>query len=311
MVEKSAVIFNIQKLSTEDGPGIRTTVFFKGCPLRCRWCHNPEGIDPRPQLIWTDRRCIGCKTCIEICENNALILSELGVQINRKNCIRCGVCAEACPSTALELIGKSYTLENLFIEVEKDRPFYEQSQGGVTCSGGEATMQFQFLAKFLKICQQNKTHTVLDTCGFIKRKNLEKILPFVDLILYDLKILNSRKHKEYTGVPNDLILDNAKYIAKQGIPMWIRTPVIPGHTNSEKNIKEIALFITAHLLLVVRYDLCAFVNFCKAKYERLGINWFFKDTPLLTKSDLEHLAELARENGVPNVVWSRSIKRES
>ncbi len=305
MGDLSAMIFNIQKLSTEDGPGIRTTVFFKGCPLKCRWCHNPEGIDPRPQLIWIGVKCIGCQTCIQTCEHNVLTFSKAGLQIDRARCRRCGACAEACPSTALELIGKKYTIENLFVEIEKDRPFYEQSQGGVTCSGGEATMQIEPLTEFLKLCKQNNIQTALDTCGYVKRENLERVLPYVDLVLYDLKILDSEKHKEYTGVSNERILENAKYIAQQEIPMWIRTPIIPGHTDSEENITQIARFIKDHLLPAVkRYDLCAFVNLCKAKYERLGIDWAFKNTPLVTREKMEYLAKVARQNGVPNVVWS-------
>lgn len=308
----SALVFNIQKLSTEDGPGIRTTVFFKGCPLKCRWCHNPEGMDPRPQLMWTDTRCIGCKTCIETCKNSALTLTKAGVQIDREKCKRCGECAEACPSTALELIGKQYTIKNLFIEVEKDRPFYEQSKGGVTCSGGETTMQFDALLEFLKMCKENKISTALDTCGYIKQEKLKLLLPYVDLVLYDIKLIDSQKHKEYTGVPNDLILENIKFIAKQGNEIWIRTPIIPDHTDDEQNIRAIAQFIKAYLLpAVTRYDLCAFVNLCKAKYERLGINWMFKDTPALPKHKLEQLAEVARQVGLPNVVWSGPTRRET
>ncbi len=309
---KAALVFNIQKLSTEDGPGIRTTVFFKGCPLKCKWCHNPEGIDPRPQLMWTDTRCIGCKTCVQTCKNDALKLTKAGIIIDREKCKRCGDCAEACPSTALELIGKKYDPEQLFIEVDKDRPFYEQSQGGVTCSGGEATMQLEALREFLRICKEKGIHTALDTCGYIKTENLETVLDFVDLVLYDLKILDPDKHKEYTGVPNDLILKNVKMIAERGIPIWIRTPIIPDHTDSEENIREIAQFITEYLLPAVkRYDLLAFVNLCRAKYERLGIDWVFKETPMLPKAKLEHLAEIAREVGVSNVVWAGPTKRET
>ena len=311
MTRETIRTFNIQKLSTEDGPGIRTTVFFKGCPLRCRWCHNPEGIDPRPQLMWFGIRCIGCQTCVKTCENGVLKLTKDGLQINREKCLRCGNCAEACPSTALELVGKDYSVEKLFIEVEKDRPFYEQSKGGVTCSGGEATMQTQQLLEFLKICKQNQIHTALDTCGYLKWENLEKLLPYVDLVLYDLKLIDSKKHREFTGVPNELILENAKLIAKRGNTMWIRTPIIPGHTDSDENIKQIAIFIKNNLLPAVeRYDLCAFVNLCKAKYERLGIDWFFKDASALKKSELERLAKVARDQGVPNVVWSGPTQRE-
>ncbi len=311
MVTNAALIFNIQKLSTEDGPGIRTTVFFKGCPLKCRWCHNPEGIDPQPQLMWTETRCIDCKTCIKTCQNKVLTFTKTGLHINRQKCLRCGKCAEACPSNALELIGKPYEIKKLIEEVEKDRPFYNQSQGGVTCSGGEPTMQLQPLSDFLKICKQTGIHTALDTSGYIKWEALEKILPFVDLVLYDLKLIDSEKHKQYTGVPNDIILENAKSIAKLGIPMWIRTPIIPNHTDSDENVRDIAQFIKNYLLPAVkRYDLCAFVNLCKGKYARLGINWRFNDTPLLKKENMDHLAELARKIGVPNVCWAGPTRLE-
>ncbi|MFX1496159.1 MAG: glycyl-radical enzyme activating protein [Promethearchaeota archaeon] len=310
MVESDkGLIFEIQKMSTEDGPGIRTTVFFKQCPLRCIWCHNPESILKIPQLEWIEHKCIGCKTCIETCKQNALTLDQEGMHIDRDKCISCGDCVKECPSTALHMFGEWWNINDLYHEIQKDKVYYQQSKGGITASGGEPTLQSDFLLKFLKKCKENDISTALDTCGFVNRNTLEKLLPFVDLVLLDIKEINSEKHKEFTGVSNKLILENAEwivdYVKCNQKKIWIRTPIIPNYTATEENVEGIGNFIVKKLNNIPeRWDLLAFNNLCTAKYERLDMNWSLKGTKLMTKAEIEFLYHIAIDTGVKNVQWS-------
>ncbi|MHA1270909.1 MAG: glycyl-radical enzyme activating protein [Candidatus Helarchaeota archaeon] len=312
--KKVGYIFEIQKMSTEDGPGIRTTVFFKQCPLKCVWCHNPESISTKPSIQWFKIKCIGCKTCVEVCPEGAITLDKKGVHINRFKCKYCGICTEECPSTALRKLGEFWELNDLFHEVEKDKVYYFNSGGGITVSGGEPTLQVDFLENFLRLCKEAKFHTALDTCGYAPKKTYERLLPFIDLILYDIKEIDTNKHKEFTGVPNDLILDNAIWLIKKlnqmGKKMWIRTPIIPHFTATEENIQGIGEFIVNKLEnKIERWDLLAFNNLASAKYERMDIDWVCKDFELLTKEEMEFFYDIAINTGVKNVVWSGLTKR--
>ncbi len=307
------LIFEIQKMSTEDGPGIRTTVFFKQCPLRCIWCHNPESLLKTPQLEWFKHKCIGCKTCIETCEQKVLTLDEDGLHIDREKCISCGNCVKECPSTALHMFGEWWDLEGLYNEIQKDKVYYQKSKGGVTVSGGEPTLQSSFLLRFLKKCKGNGISTALDTCGFANRKIYEKLLPFVDLVLLDIKQIDSEKHQEFTGVKNEIILENAElianYVQNNNKKMWIRTPIIPNYTATEDNIKGIGKFIIEKLRNIPeRWDLLSFNNLCTAKYERLNMDWPLKDLALMTKQEIEILFDIAKKTGVKNVQWSGLTK---
>lgn len=307
---KRATVFSIQRFSTEDGPGIRTTAFFKGCPMRCPWCHNPEGIVAKPQLVWFASRCIGCRTCEEVCKNKGLVFGKECIRIDRNNCVTCGDCAEECPSEALEVIGKSYTPDELAKEVLKDITFYETSGGGITCSGGEAMVYFGFLEEFLPLVRQKKVHVALDTCGSAAPKIYDRVLPFVDLVLLDIKNMDEKKHLEATEIPLDRVLTAARHIASTGTPMWVRTPIIPGATDDEGNIRAITRFIRDELGDVERFDLLAFSNLCKDKYTQLEWDWKFDGVPLLTKTYMEQLAEIARAEGVSNVVTSGPTRME-
>ena len=203
------LVLNIQRLSTEDGPGMRTTVFFKGCPLHCAWCHNPESISPRPQVHWLETRCIACHTCLDVCPSAALAAVENGIVIDQSKCDGCGDCSRACPSGALELLGRQYGLDELVGELVKDRAFFEKSdQGGITLSGGEPTLQFDFTLQLLQKLRAQQLHTALDTCGVCKESDLLQLLPLVDLVLYDLKLVDSQAHRFRTGGDNRIILDN-------------------------------------------------------------------------------------------------------
>jgi pyruvate formate lyase activating enzyme len=309
--ERTAVTgttFNVQRFSTEDGPGIRTTVFMKGCPLRCRWCHNPEGLSPHPELVWHDVRCIGARHCLAACPVDALELTAEGMRIDRGRCSPCDLCAEACPSGALELIGRRWTAEELLSEVAKDRAFYETSGGGVTVSGGEPAMQPDFVEVFLKLCREEDIATALDTCGHADWSVYERLLPHVDLVLYDLKLVDRERHHKATGVYPDRILANATAIAERGVPMWVRTPVVPDHTDDEDNIQALAVFIRDRLPTVQRWDLLAYNKLGQPKYRRLDLSYPLEDTELPTRGQMERLAALAARVDGTKVVWSGAVR---
>jgi pyruvate formate lyase activating enzyme len=251
--DAQATLFEIQRLSTEDGPGIRTTVFFKGCSLACAWCHNPESISARPQLHWIASRCIGCGTCGTVCPEDALRRSADGIAIDRVHCTTCGACAAECPSTAMEIIGTRWHLDALVHEVLKDQAYFASSGGGVTAGGGEPGLQASFLSAFLQALKQANIHTAVDTCGCYPVQSLDAFLPFTDLVLYDLKEIDPERHRAFTGRGNARILDNLRTIGARMVSgaapqeLWIRTPVIPQATATEANIAGIGQWLAAEL----------------------------------------------------------------
>ncbi len=315
----SALVANIQRMSTEDGPGIRTTVFFKGCSLKCTWCHNPETISPMPQIQWMGNRCIGCMTCVNVCPRKALTLTKDGMVIDRELCDACGICTEECPSTAMEMIGKEWKLDDLLDEVIKDRAYFDNSGGGITASGGEPTLQAQFVAAFFRALKEKGLHTTLDTCGMCSKQALDMVLPYTDLVLFDIKEIDEKKHQEFTGHSNARILENVLYVREymkdhdRPSEMWIRTPIIPDATATPENIEGIGRFIKSNLEDVVsRWELCSFNNMCVDKYERLGIDWKFKGKELLTKDFMNSMAHVAKQSGVNSaiIVWTGLTKLE-
>jgi len=317
-----ALVFEIQRFSTEDGPGIRTTVFLKGCPLHCTWCHNPESIAPHPEIHWLAARCIGCQGCVAICPEGALAFSEQGLQIDRGRCTRCGICVEECPGTALEQIGRYWQLDDLVAEVGKDTAYYETSGGGVTLSGGEPTRQPEFAAAFFQQLRARSIHTALDTCGLCRPETLDQLLPHADLVLFDLKLADPGLHQQYTGSGNRRILDNFQKAAafaaapENALTLWVRTPVIPGATAAPENIAALGGLITDRGGPAVRrWELCAFNNLCRDKYDRLDQSWDFVAAGCLTAETMEALAQTARDSGVnPDIVhWtgSTAVPREA
>ena len=302
--------FNVQRFSTEDGPGIRTTVFFKGCPLRCAWCHNPEGLSPHPELMWYDARCMAAQDCLQACPAGALQLTSQGIEIDRARCDPCGACVEACPAGALEVIGRTWSVEALFAEVEKDAVFYQTSGGGVTLSGGEPMMQAGFVAELCRLCHQAGLPVALDTCGVAAWSSYEALLPWLDLALYDLKIWDAARHRQATGTDNAGILDNARRIAAAGIALWIRTPVIPGYTDRPENIAALGAFIAAELPTVRRWDLLAYTNLGEPKYRRLDRPYALAGSPLPSRAAMEALHAVALER-VPTAVWSGATSQEA
>jgi pyruvate formate lyase activating enzyme len=238
MVHEKALIFDIQRYSIHDGPGIRTLVFFKGCPLRCKWCQNPESIGREREIAFFANKCIGCGECAKACPRGAIVFEE-GKRINRALCDRCGKCTETCYAEALMAIGKEYDVPSLLDVVERDRPFYRQSGGGVTVSGGEPTVQISFLLEFLKASKAANLHTVMETCGMCAWERLENLLPFLDMVYFDLKLVDPEEHKLLTGSDNRRILDNARRLLDNTVEVVFRVPLIPGITATEENLSKI------------------------------------------------------------------------
>ena len=226
-MKNTACIFDISRSSFVDGPGIRTTVFFKGCNLRCKWCHNPESMSPKPELMFYEEKCKGCGACARNCPN------EL------KTCSLCGKCAHYCLSDARKLCGESYTVDELFTEIASDRAFYETSGGGVTFSGGECMLQVNFLTKILKKCKDEAIDTAVDTAGNVPWESFEKVLPHTDLFLYDIKLMNSALHREFTGADNKIILENLSRLLKVGARIWVRIPVIAGVNDNAGEMSKV------------------------------------------------------------------------
>jgi pyruvate formate lyase activating enzyme len=310
-------VLEIQRMSTEDGPGIRTTVFLKGCTLKCSWCHNPESLTVAPQVHWIATGCIGCGTCVETCDQQALSLTPDGIVIDRDLCRDCGACAQGCPSAAMELLGTQWTPEALVAEVIKDRAYFSNSGGGATLSGGEAVLQADFTRRVFEGLAAQGVHTALDTCGHCPQSDLAALLPHVDMVLFDFKEIDPGKHKLFTSRSNKTILQNLKFVSgfiesnSKPERLWIRTPVIPGTTAREDNIRGIGEFVSANLgRSVSRWELCAFNNLCKDKYLRLGLDWAHRHDDLLAKEFMTDMAAVAAGSGVdPGIVhWSGQTK---
>lgn len=296
---------HLQRMSTEDGPGIRTTVFLKGCLLRCAWCHNPESLLQEQQVQRIETNCLGCGSCIEACPKGCIQPSGDFVFIDRACCDGCGQCVEACPAGAIELLGTPVEVESLFGELIKDVSFFQQSGGGVTLSGGEPALQADFCAALAEKLQAAGIHIALDTCGMTSWSNLAKILPHVDLVLYDLKEMDPKRHKEFTGQSNEVILANLIRIGefiqveKSNLKLWVRTPLIPNATARMENIFAIGAFLATQMEdILERWELLAFNNLCREKYRRLGMEWDFANTPLMTQEEIYQLEDWAKNSGL-------------
>ena len=266
---KKGRIFNVERYAIHDGPGIRTTVFFKGCPLRCWWCHNPESQNLRPELIYRENRCIGCGECVKNCSRKALSLASQHVTLNRESCNMCGVCVQLCPSEALSIVGKEMSVEQTITDIERDRVFYDESKGGVTFSGGEPLMQPEFLNAMLHECRERDIHTTLDTSGYASQDVIDRMRDKVDLFLYDIKTMDDAKHKEYTGVSSKLILRNLERLAKNGSNIVISLPIVPGINDDEENIVRTGEYISS-LPSVEHVSLLPYHKAGVDKYKNLG-----------------------------------------
>lgn len=300
-MDMNGCIFNIQRYSLHDGPGIRTVVFMKGCPLRCVWCANPEGQVEHPELMFDRRICIKCGRCAQACPNGATTLLNGEVVIDREICKGEGECVKVCPA-ARQVIGKYVSVAHVLDEVRKDEVFYRNSRGGVTISGGEPMTQAGFVRELLKMCRQAGLHTAIETAGYGRWEKLREIAEFADLILYDIKHMNARLHKRYTGVSNSLILRNAEKISNEK-KLIIRIPVVPGFNDSIEEMDEIANFVKE-----LRY-----VNFVELlPYHRLGIHKYEKlgrrngmGTLTFINDQMERLKVVIKSKGLRTNVYNK------
>lgn len=293
--ESKGLIFDIQRYSIHDGPGIRTLVFMKGCPLRCLWCSNPESQSASKEMIFYSSQCIGCGSCIEVCPTGAAQREDLGAA--KQLCEDCGACVKVCPSTARKMAGRTVSVEEILAEVKKDTPFYRRSSGGITISGGEPLMQVDFVANLLKRCGEMGIHTAIETCGFSGPESLRQVLQYVDLALFDLKHMDSRRHKELTGVGNEVILKNAAITAKTGRKTVFRVPIIPGYNDDEENIKGIAAFVSS-LDSTGEVHLIPYHRLGESKYTSLGKEYPLAHLKTLDKDSLRVQSRIIEEYGL-------------
>lgn len=291
-------IFNIQRFSTSDGPGIRTVVFLKGCPLDCAWCHNPESKTVLPGLFFKKESCIGCRACEAVCKNHLHRLTEEDHLFEREGCARCGVCAQACPTEALTVCGEQKEAEDIIGTVLRDRMFYEESGGGMTLSGGEPLAQFDFSLELLKRAKEKGLHTAVETCGY-STKDLSPLCGVVDLWLFDIKLLNEEKHRTYTGVSNELILKNLRLLDSLGAKTVLRCPVIPDVNFDEEHFALLAE-LASSLNHVTAIHLEPYHPLGISKAEQLGVTQNYANTDFLSGAELTACAETLRQKtGLP------------
>lgn len=286
----TGIVFDIKKFSIHDGPGIRTTVFLKGCPLTCSWCHNPEGQARQLELMLRPERCIGCAACEAVCESGAIIKQATRVDTDRRLCSACGACVDICYSGAREIVGRAMTVAEVVEEVRRDSAFYDQSGGGVTFSGGEPLAQPAFIGELLQACHQLDLHTSLDTCGYAPWDVLENVRRDVDLFLYDLKLMDDTRHRQVTGVSNRPILSNLRRLDELGHRVVLRVPIVPGFNDDDDNAQALGAF-SAGLRFLAHIELLSYHRIGRDKYERLGKTF---PTPEVNPPSDEHVAQIAR-----------------
>ena len=274
-----ALIFDIKRFAVNDGPGIRTTIFMKGCPLRCVWCHNPEGISDKPVMLYTKKKCIGCQSCVDICPQHNLALTPDGIK-DGGNCILCGKCTDECPTLALQMAGKEWDKDELMTVIEKERQVMEESGGGVTICGGEPLMHPDYLIDLLTELKARGFHTTVDTTLFASQETLKKVQSLTDLFLVDLKHMDSDMHKLFTKVPNEQILDNIRFIAEQGTRYWIRIPLIVGVNADDDNLTKSAEFLAGLPTLPEVVNLLVYHDIGKGKHERMSSRYNPEGLPM-------------------------------
>lgn len=295
------LIFDIRPYSIHDGPGVRTTVFFKGCPLACRWCCNPESQAGQPELVWVRERCLGCDLCLAACPRDALHPADGGARvIDLQRCDCCGQCAERCPGEALNLIGRWRSVDEVLAEVARDALYFEASGGGLTLSGGEPLAQADFAAELLRRYKEEEkgAHAAVETCGFVEWPVLERVAAHVDLFLYDIKHMDPAEHLRLTGRDNRLILDNARRLAHAGRALVIRVPLIAGINDSREALQAVADFTRSSLPGVRRIDLLPYHRLGEPKYQRLGKDYALKGVPALASEAVARARDILAAQGL-------------
>ncbi len=294
----NGVIFDCKRFAVHDGAGLRTTLFLKGCPLRCPWCQNPEGIDPHPALWHSPAECLNCGRCAASCPEGALTHSGR-IHVDRKRCTLCGRCLDVCPAGAMSLSGKTISVQEAAELLLRDRVFFG-ADGGVTLSGGEALMQWEFAAGVLGLCKAQGVHTAIETCMLAPRRAVEALLPVTDQFLMDIKYLDPETHRRVLGAGNEQILDNYRFLVSQGASVLVRTPLIPGYTATEENIRAIARFIRS-VQPDGAYELLNFNPLCRSKYAALE-----RDYPIsggaLSKEALDRFYAVLSQEGIAHIV---------
>ena len=294
-------ITNIQKFSIHDGDGIRTSVFFKGCPLKCEWCHNPETQRYEREIQYDPDKCTGCGSCVRVCPSHAVVLEDGKPVTDRKACILCGRCENFCPAGIREVVGKEYTVKELVRELMKDQIFYEDSGGGVTFSGGEVmTMDMDYILVAARELHRQDITLTIDTCGYVPYEKLESLLPYVDTFLYDVKVMDPEIHRKYIGTDNKLILENLVRLAKDGARIYIRIPVIREVNGNEKNMKETIAFLKEHDIHPPQINLLPYHDTGSGKYPKLDMEYKGTDLHAPEREEMEGFVRLFVDAGFAN-----------
>lgn len=296
-------IFNIQKFSTHDGDGVRTTIFFKGCPLRCMWCHNPESQHYYKELIFHHHKCTACGRCVAKCKQGANSIVDGKIVFDRSKCTACGVCTDWCITEARELAGKEYTVDALVKEAMKDKIFYEQSGGGVTLSGGEvmASQHMDYVEEVCRKLHENGVSVFIDTSGYTDYENLKRILPYVDVFLYDIKVMDPEDHKKYIGVDNSLILENLKKLSDEGAGLYIRLPIIQQVNATDEHIESVIHFLKENNIHACQVNLLPYHDIGKGKYASLDMEYHDDEMSVPVSELMEHFKSMFEEQGFNKV----------
>jgi pyruvate formate lyase activating enzyme len=296
--DTEGIVFNIQRFSIQDGPGIRTTVFLKGCPLHCTWCSNPESQNFGPEIVHRDSLCNKCGLCIGACPEKAISIQDKGVSIDRKICTNCGDCLSVCIPGVFKVLGQTMSAGEVFRKIKKDADFYRNSGGGVTASGGEPLAQPDFVAALFKLCQDNGIDTCIETSGYASAKALEKVLPYTSLVLYDVKLGDAKSHRKWTGVSNKKILLNLGRAIASGVPVTIRVPLIPGINDSNQELKKIARIAADLQKKPGKVELLPYHRFGIGKYQQLDREYELPELTTQKEPEIQRMKGLFESFGL-------------